>query len=483
MLETLQDHSSTSSIVLGCSVAVISSGIQSLGITLQRKSHLLHITLPTRGPGGSGSRQNTLHYYHHQQKYKRNMWLFGFMLFIVANILGSLIQITTLPLIILSPLQSIGLIFNSILSCLLLPGENFTNKLGIGTVIIAICAFIIAYNGNVPPEVDEHPPKDTSERFSIVMDQLLQKSFLLWFIFTFILISILLAVNKFYLNKKILTNKESNNKNNRVIKTNKYQFAKGINYGIISGTLTAHTFLFAKSIIDVIFESIIVNHSKVFPLKNMTPYILLLVMLSIIGCQLTAFNLGLAQISTSILYPLCFLVYNLINLINDVNFNSLLLNHRMSISQFLWILVGLVGVLCGVVIISWDSAFGTCPSPSSIENDDSLLDDGVVDDGDLMFLKFPYTHKTPTKLQDIDEHTKLLQTSTTQDSSDERNKNYSTIDSTDTNYRSTTMVTSTGEFPDITVDISDTTADSTGPKRVLSFEQSQLLHSIDIQNK
>lgn len=430
------------------------------------------------------------------------MWLFGFMLFIVANILGSLIQITTLPLIILSPLQSIGLIFNSILSCLMLPGEVFTRKLAVGTVVIAVGAFSIAYNGNVPPLVDSDPPKDIAQRFDDVMAHLLLPAFMLWFIFTFVMVAILLGINWLYLTKKInqpnsinhslnntnsihsssinsMHNLNSSNNTNcnitaprKVLGPNKYQFIKGINYGIISGTLTAHTFLFAKSIIDVIFESILQNTSSSFPLSNLTPYILLLTMLAIIGCQLTAFNLGLKQISTSILYPLCFLVYNLVNLVNDLNFNSLLIDHRMSIAQFAWIVVGLIAVLCGVVIISWDSAFGTAP-PTELETIN-------IEDEDLLYMKFPYT--TASKVSTIpDECTSLLKVDDN-DLSMARAKNYSTVDSTSTNYTSATLTnndTSTPP-PEDTSLVEVSVMGSATPRRVLSYEQSQLLRLMDI---
>ena len=52
-----------------------------------------------------------------------------------------------------------------------------------------------------------------------------------------------------------------------------------------------------------------------------------------------------------------FLIYNLINLINDLIFNSLITSHKMTWLQLIWIIIGLIGVLCGVVILSWDSAF------------------------------------------------------------------------------------------------------------------------------
>lgn len=354
--------SSNSTIFFGCSVAVVSSAIQSLGVTLQRKSHLLHSQIPGEITLDGVYHHHTTH--NRQQRYRRNMWYLGFSLFIVANVLGSAIQISTLPLIILSPLQSIGLIFNSIFSCLLLPGEYFTNRLWSGTGIIAFGACIIAYNGSTNNEPIENPPTpDINDNFKIILQKLLNTSFLMWFIGTFIFMGILLVINCTYLRKKSheyrhnFTLRDGHN-NTLVVKFNKTQFWKGINYGIISGTLTAHTFLFAKSIINVIMDTILKEgFAGVFKVSNIIPYLLLATMLGIVGLQLTAFNLGLAQISTTILYPLCFLVYNLFNLINDLKFNRLLVDRKMSYTQFAWVILGLIGVLCGVLVLSWDSAF------------------------------------------------------------------------------------------------------------------------------
>lgn len=295
---------SGSTVLFGCGAAVVSSIVQSLGITLQRKSHIT----PDQC---------------HQNLNQYKLWLCGFCLFIAANVLGSLIQISTLPLIILSPLQSVGLISNSILSCVLLH-EPFTWKLGTGTFVISVGAFIIAYNGQVDvPETS----------LAIVVDHLTRPRFLNWFICTFVFCGALVVLNKFV-----------------IIKYRNARFIQGINYGIVSGTLTAHTFLFAKSIIDVLLQSIL-SKSNIF--ANFTPYLLLAIMLLIIGLQLTAFNLGLAKISTSVLYPLCFLVFNLFNLINDLIFNQLL-PEKISYSQLHKVIFGLTSVLCGVVLLSWD---------------------------------------------------------------------------------------------------------------------------------
>ena len=128
--------------------------------------------------------------------HKRNMWLFGFLLFIIANVFGSLIQITTLPLLILSPLQSIGLIFNSIFSCMLLPGEKYTPKLGLGTVTIALGACIVAYQGNTTPVEDnpKHPPSTGEQDFAKVVAMLLRRQFFTWFVATFVVMGVIVAI-------------------------------------------------------------------------------------------------------------------------------------------------------------------------------------------------------------------------------------------------------------------------------------------------
>ena len=136
--------------------------------------------------------------------------------------------------------------------------------------------------------------------------------------------------------------------------------------------------------VDVIVQKILNSNDKFSLNANSTPYILLLVMLGIIGLQLTAFNMGLSQISTGILYPLCFLVYNSVNLINDLLFNQILSQHKMTIVQLLWVIFGLLFVFFGIVLISWDSAFGTHAADT--------------EETDIMHLKFPYTDVQGKKL-------------------------------------------------------------------------------------
>ncbi|CCE84007.1 Piso0_004607 [Millerozyma farinosa CBS 7064] len=355
-MAVLEESNNSQKIALGCFVALVSSALQSLGIVLQRKSHLL---VPQDGHG-------IIYSQHNLNKKKRNMWVCGFFLFIITNILGSLIQITTLPLILLSPLQSIGLIFNSVFGCMLLPDEIFTVKLMVGTVVIFIGAFLVAYNGNF-----EQTPENGGLEFKI--DLLIKKitatSFLMWFVGTFVIVGTLLTVNAWLKWRANNLGKISRRRKMKIRR--RIKFIRGINYGIVSGTLTAHTFLFAKSLVDLVIDIITAGDHRVWKILrefNFAPLTLTLLMLAIIAFQLISFNLGLSQVSTAVLYPLCFLVFNFISLINDLTFNSLLKDNLITFKQLLLIVVGLVAVLIGVLIISRHSTESDVKRKSIVES-------------------------------------------------------------------------------------------------------------------
>lgn len=412
------------SVVWGCTAAVVLSAIQSLGITLQRKSHVIPLILDHRDDleldslalretlqnasipletRGSVTPQHVHDYEANRTThlYRRNLWLTGFVMFILANVFGSIVQLTTLPLIILSPLQSIGLIFNSIFSSMLLPGESFSSKLILGTGIISVGAFIIAYNGSADGEPLDNI--DTDERFRLVLQKFRRPTFLVWWLFTFAVILVLIRVNV-ALSRRIhqLSLHKKGKRLSRNSKKAAFQLTllKGTLFGVISGTLTAHTFLFAKSIVDVMVATLLERTTPKSLSTYVTSVLLLLATLTIVAMQLVAFNKGLSHISTSILYPLCFLVYNLVNLFNGVLYDELLLKHLMTIPQLFLVVFGLVGVLLGVVMISWDSAFGSHEHTS--DESDTLLN-----------AKFPYLQARSHRTLSYEENEllKLIQSS------------------------------------------------------------------------
>lgn len=70
-------------------------------------------------------------------------------IFISSNILGSLFQIASLPVVILAPLGAVSLLWNAFFARLLL-GDLFSTWMILGTILIASGAVLIAIFGTVP---------------------------------------------------------------------------------------------------------------------------------------------------------------------------------------------------------------------------------------------------------------------------------------------------------------------------------------------
>ncbi|KAH9950349.1 hypothetical protein B0H21DRAFT_874997 [Amylocystis lapponica] len=122
------------SIPAGITVGLLASFVQSLGLTIQRKSHVINQSLPEQ---------------ERRVEHRRPLWLLGFGIFISSNLFGSIFQIASLPVVILAPLGAVSLLWNAVFARLLL-GDVFSPWMIIGTLLIAGGAVLIAIFGIVP---------------------------------------------------------------------------------------------------------------------------------------------------------------------------------------------------------------------------------------------------------------------------------------------------------------------------------------------
>src|SRR2546423_13750815 len=104
-------------LAIGITIAVSTSFIQSLGLTVQRKSHIINDNIYPKELRRSACR--------------RPLWHLGFDTYIISNVTGSVFSIGTLPVIILAPLGAVTLIFNAFFAKLLL-GDIFSRQTIIG---------------------------------------------------------------------------------------------------------------------------------------------------------------------------------------------------------------------------------------------------------------------------------------------------------------------------------------------------------------
>ena len=176
--------SPAASVTLGILVGLLSTCVQSFGLTLQRKSHILED-------------EKLLHHQHNDDDpasiaeslprpaYRRRRWQIGMFLFLLANIVGSSIQITTLPLPLLSTLQASGLVFNSLLASLILK-EAWTWRTVWGTVLVAAGAVLISLFSALP---------EPSHSLGQLLVLLKMRGFLVWFSLSLVFVVLLLATD------------------------------------------------------------------------------------------------------------------------------------------------------------------------------------------------------------------------------------------------------------------------------------------------
>ncbi|KAG6006602.1 hypothetical protein E4U21_006824 [Claviceps maximensis] len=296
---------------LGILVGLISTSVQSLGLTLQRKSHILE---DEKGPHDV-----------RRPPYRRRRWQLGMGMFVLANLLGSTIQISTLPLPVLSTLQAAGLVFNSICATLIL-SEPFTRWSLCGTLLVTTGAVLIAIFGAIPS-----PAHDLDELLVLLS----RKPFLVWMTLQALLVVGLgLAID--------LVNSMSS-----ISHSSRFRLARGIIYGLISGDVSAHALLFAKSAVELCIKTIGGNNQ--FLHWQSWAIVLCLVFLALL--QLYYLHRGLKLVSTSVLYPLVFCVYNIIAILD-----GLIYYDQVSLIPPLHaglIALGTVILLSGVLALSW----------------------------------------------------------------------------------------------------------------------------------
>lgn len=294
-------------------MGVFSLATQSVGLTLQRRSHLQEDEKPPEIP--------------RRPAYRRHMWRIGLLLFLLSNVVGSSVQITTLPLVILSPLQAVGLVFNSICSSLLL-SEPFTQYAVRGTILVALGALAVAFFGVVP-----EPHHNLAELLVLLH----RKPFITWMVLTFVLMAgilLLIQVSKHW--------KPSPKHPDRL------PLIRGMMYGVICGILSAHSLLMAKSAVEIIVRGVSDNWQD---LRQYQSWAIVGGFLFFAISQLYFLNCALHLCSTSVIYPLNFCIYNIVTILNGLIYFEQ--TARLATINCVMIALGTLLILAGVVCLSW----------------------------------------------------------------------------------------------------------------------------------
>lgn len=290
-------------------------------------------------------------------------------MFIISNLVGSTIQITTLPLPVLSTLQASGLVFNTAFATLLLK-EHFTRYSLIGTIFTCAGAALIATFGAIA---------EPAHNLRQLIELLNRWQFIVWMSGTMIVVvaTILFAhvlkvwsshkhIEHHFLRRERPRSGSSASVNNLgngynikrsftaslprplQVRVSRLRLARGLSYGLVSGILSAHSLLLAKSAVELIVRTVV---DRINQFNRFQSWLILLGLLFFALTQLYYLHLGLRLCSTSVLYPFVFCIYNIIAILD-----GLIYFHQASQLTPLQgglIALGTVILLGGVFSLSW----------------------------------------------------------------------------------------------------------------------------------
>lgn len=338
------------SIVTGITIGLIASFVQSLGLTIQRKSHVLNELLPE-----------------HKQRveHRRPLWLLGFAIFISSNLLGSLVQIASLPVVILAPLGAVSLLWNAFFARLLL-GDVFSPWMVLGTVLIAGGAVLIGIFGIVP-----EPTRSLEDLIRLFT----RPTFVLYFSLLGFLVVVCLAIThiaEYSLHRPVqvrqttslhptdertpLLDRKSPSARSLspilAVSNPRTRISLSISYASVSGILSGMCLLFAKSGVELLLLTVRGDNQ----FWRWQAWLLVLGLVAFALLQLWYLHKALVLADPTLVCPSAFCFYNLSSILNGlVYFDQFSLIAPL---HLVLVMIGIVILLSGVWVVSIHSGGG-----------------------------------------------------------------------------------------------------------------------------
>lgn len=218
-------------------------------------------------------------------------------------------------------------------------GEPFTKYSLIGTILVCIGAVLIGTFGAIGE------PTHTLSQLLLLLQR---RPFISWIVLTLVVVLSILAgcrVLRFLSSSARL--KHLSMRRLQIIH-GRVRLVRGLAFGMISGILSAHTLLLAKSAVELLVRTIV---DGVNQFNRWQSWIILLGMIVLALTQLFYLHRGLKLASTSILYPFVFCIYNIIAILDG-------LIYYQEASQLAGVHAGLIALgtvvlLSGVLCLSW----------------------------------------------------------------------------------------------------------------------------------
>lgn len=235
-----------------------------------------------------------------------------------------------------------GLVFNTVFATLIL-GERFTRYSLIGTILVTIGAILIATFGAIG---------EPAHTLNQLLELLQRRNFIIWMVCTGVLMVMILIGCRFL---RLLLPPSRSKRQALSLHTprllrfqGRIRLLRGMCYGFVSGILSAHSLLLAKSAVELLVRTII---DRVNQFNRWQSWVILLGMIALALTQLFYLHRGLKLCSTSVLYPFVFCIYNITAILDGLIYfrqASQLAGFHAGL-----IALGTIVLLSGVLCLSW----------------------------------------------------------------------------------------------------------------------------------
>lgn len=128
----------------------------------------------------------------------------------------------------------------------------------------------------------------------------------------------------------------------------RFRLARGLAFGCVSGILSAHSLLVAKSAVELVIKTVVDGKNQ---FVHWQAWVIVLALITLALTQLYYLHRGLKLVSTSVLYPLVFCVYNIIAILDGLIYFDQ--TELISALRGCLIALGTVILLAGVLALSW----------------------------------------------------------------------------------------------------------------------------------
>ncbi|PWN28057.1 hypothetical protein BDZ90DRAFT_219637, partial [Jaminaea rosea] len=324
------------SVPVAIGIGLIFSFVQSLGLTIQRKSHLIAARQPIE---------------ERRPEWRQPLWLFGFLVFLIANVGGTIFQIGALPIVMLAPLGAVSLLYNALLAKFLLQDVLGPMMIG-GTALILVGAVLIGYFGAIqeaPHSLDELLNLFGRGPFVALVTMLFM---------TFTCVSLIAHLGEWQLHTSLLPPEErrarSSSKKKGHGKRSKLArrwLLLAVAFAALSGTLSGLCLLLAKSGVELLVLTFGEGKNQ---FNRFGSWALVGIMIFAAVAQLWYLNKALKMADPTFVCPLAFCFYNTSSIaLGLVYFDQLA---AISTPSLCLIILGIVVLLCGVFIVSMKPA-------------------------------------------------------------------------------------------------------------------------------